>query len=167
MPGRLFADPVLHKPYLSESISDTSLILNSAWIFVWGNEEAAGSAVILILFNVVFYPTIALVAFFLYRAYEAKVYDLWLTRFLALNGLLFYATWTTLGSLLNLTIAVQYDADYDGSNAAYIALSLLTATVITYFILENTLFDRFLRYAFTVYPGHYLDSVCSDGKEME
>lgn len=93
-----------------------------------------------------------MLAFFLYRAHEAKVYDLWLTRVLALNGLLFYATWTTIASLLNLTIAVQYDADYDGSNAAYIALSLLTATVLTYFILENIIFDRFLRYAFAVYP---------------
>lgn len=127
-------------------------ILNSAWIFVWGNEEATASAVILISFNVVFYPTIALLALFLYRANEAKVYDLWLTRILALNGLLFYATWTTIASLLNLTIAVQYDADYNGLHAAYISLSLLTATLITYFVLENTIFDRFLRYVFAVYP---------------
>ena len=124
-------------------------ILNIAWIFVWGNEEVTGSSVILILFNVVFYP---LLAFFLSRADGAKLYDLWLTRILALNGLLFYTTWMTIASLLNLTIAVQYDADYDSSNAAYIALSLLLATVIFYFILENTLFDRFLRYAFAVYP---------------
>jgi hypothetical protein len=54
--------------------------------------------------------------------------------------------------LINLTAAVQYDADYNGSSAAYIALSLLAATVITYFILENTVFDRYLRYAFAVYP---------------
>ena len=61
-------------------------------------------------------------------------------------------TTKTIASLINLTAAVQYDADYNGSSAAYIALSLLTATVITYFILENTVFDRYLRYAFAVYP---------------
>lgn len=120
---------------------------------MWGNEKVAISAAILILFNLVFYPTIAMLAFFLARAAsDAKLYDLWLTRILALNGLLFYATWTTIASLINLAAAVQYDADYSGSNAAYISLSLLTATVITYFLLENTLLDRYLRYVFAVYP---------------
>lgn len=120
---------------------------------MWGNEKVAASAALLILFNVVIYPTIAALAIFLDKAAgRAKLYDLWLTRFLALNGLLFYATWTTIASLINLTAAVQYDGDYNGSNAAYIALSLLTATVITYFVLENTVFDRYLRYSFAVYP---------------
>ena len=127
-------------------------ILNSSWIFVWGNAEVSGAAAILILFNLVFYPTIASLAFFLSRADGAKVYDIWLTRILVLNGLLFYATWTTIASLINLAAAVQYDGDVSGSTAAYIALSLLSATVLTYFILENTVFDRYLRYAFAVYP---------------
>lgn len=120
---------------------------------MWGNELVAVAAAILIIFNVVFYPTIAMLAFFLARATsDAKLYDVWLTRILVLNGLLFYATWTTIASLINLTITVQYDADYNSSNAAYISLALLTATVITYFLLENTLFDRYLRYVFAVYP---------------
>lgn len=128
-------------------------IANITWIFVWGNELVTVAAAVLIMFNIVFYPTIAMLAFFLARATsDAKLYDVWLTRILVLNGLLFYATWTTIASLINLTAAVQYDADYNGSNAAYISLSLLTATVITYFLLENTLFDRYLRYVFAVYP---------------
>ena len=128
-------------------------ILNCTWIFVWGNEEITASAVILVLFNFVFYPVIASLTFFLHRSADAaKRYDLWLTRILVLNGLLFYATWTTIASLINLTAAVQYDADTNGSTVAYIALSLLTATVITYFLLENIIFDRYLRYSFAVYP---------------
>ena len=127
-------------------------ILNITWIFVWGNEEVSAAAAILIAFNLVFYPTIASLAFFLSRADEAKVYDLWLTRVLVLNGLLFYTTWTTIASLINLAAAMEYDGDVSGSTSAYVALSLLAATVITYFILENSLFDRYLRYAFAVYP---------------
>ena len=128
-------------------------ILNSAWIFVWGNEELTASAVILILFNLVLYPTVASLAFFLSHCTNtAKVYDLWLTCILVLNGLLFYGSWTTIASLINLTAPVQYGADTSASTAAYISLSLLAATVVTYFVMENTLFDRFLRYAFGVYP---------------
>ena len=99
-----------------------------------------------------FYPTIASLAFFLSRVDGAKVYDIWLTRILVLNGLLFYATWTTIASLLNLILALQHDGDTDSSTAPYIVLSLLLPTVITYFILENTVFDRYLCYSFAVYP---------------
>ena len=119
---------------------------------MWGNAEVSAAAAVLILFNLVFYPTIASLAFFLSKADGAKVYDIWLTRILVLNGLLFYVTWTTIASLLNVAITVEYDGDASGSTAAYIALSLLSATVLTYFILENTVFDRYLRYAFAVYP---------------
>ena len=127
-------------------------ILNSAWIFVWGNAEVSAGAAILILFNLVFYPTIASQAFFLSKAYGAKVYDIWLPRILVLNGLLFYVSWTTIASLINVAAAAEYDGDASGSTAAYISLSLLLAAVLTYFILENTVFDRYLRYAFAVYP---------------
>ena len=127
-------------------------ILNIAWIFVWGNAEVSWAAAILIIINLVFYPTIASLAFFLSRADGAKVYDIWLTRVLVLNGLLVYATWTTIASLINLAASVEYDRGVSGSTASYISLSLLSATVITYFILENSVLDRFLRYAFAVYP---------------
>ena len=128
-------------------------ILNCTWIFVWGNEGITASAVILFLFNIVFYPIITSLAFFLSRSADAaKRYDVWLTRILVLNGLLFYATWTTIASLINLAAAVQHDANTNGSTAAYISLSLLTATVITYFLLENIIFNQYLRYSFAVYP---------------
>ena len=108
-------------------------IFSIAWIFVFGNIYFAEGAVILILLNLVFYPTIASLAFFLSKADGAKVYDIWLTCILVLNGLLFYVTWTTIASLINLAFAIQYVADSDGTTAAYVALSLLLITVITYF----------------------------------
>jgi hypothetical protein len=101
---------------------------------VWGNAKVSAAAALLILFNVVFYPTNASLAFFLSRANEAKLYDLWLTRILVLNGLLFYNTWTTIASLINLAAAMQYDGGVNGSTSAYVALALLTATVLTYIL---------------------------------
>ena len=129
-------------------------ILNVSWIFLWGYLYITAASVILILFQFVFYPTIAMLAVYLYKVQsEAKVYDLWITRLLVLNGLLFYTTWTTIASMINLAIALQYKADVTPSTAACaVSLPLLTAAVITYFILENTVFDRFLRYSFAVYP---------------
>ena len=109
----------------------------------------------MILVNLVFYSTIASQAYFLSNVDRAKTNecdrDIWLTRILVLNGLLFYVTWTTIASLINLAIAIQYVADTDGTTAAYIALSLLLPTILIYFTLE-IVFDRYLRYAFAVYP---------------
>ena len=127
-------------------------ILNVSWIFLWENEYAAASAAVLILSNLVFYPTIASLVFFLSRADGAKVYDIWLTRILVLNGLLFYATWTTIASLITLTSAVYFEGNVGGYTAPYISLSILSAIVVAYFVLENILFDHYLRYAFAVYP---------------
>ena len=127
-------------------------IINVTWIFVWNNGPIEATAAILVLYNIVFYPIIASLAFFLSRADGAKVYDIWLTRILVLNGLLFHASWTTIASILNITLGLLYKGDVDGTDAAYIALSLLLSVVLTYFILENTVFDRYLRYAFAVYP---------------
>ena len=127
-------------------------ILNCTWIFVWNSGNITGSAAILVLYNVVFYPIIASLAFFLSKADGAKVYDIWLTRILLLNGLLFYVSWATIASLLNVSLAMIYEGHTDGTTAAYIALSILLFTVLTYFMLENTVFDRYLRYSFAVYP---------------
>ena len=128
-------------------------MVNIAWIYVWGNELIAWASALLFLFNIAFYPTIGMLVVYLYRV-QSRVnkIDLWFTRFLPLNGMMFYATWTTVASLINLAAAMEYSGGLNGTDAGTISLTLLLAAVLTYFILENTLLDRFLRYVFSVYP---------------
>ena len=130
--------------------------INITWTYLWGNFHIVPCAVALIAINFVFYGTIGVFVVNFHKIqYEAKCIDRWLTRVLALNGLLFYNTWTTIASLINLTAVVQYKAEekwLPGIDAATISLSFLVGALVFYFLLENTCGDRYFRYVFSVYP---------------
>jgi hypothetical protein len=60
---------------------------------------------------------------------ETPVY-LWLYRILVNNGLAYYATWVTLASLLNFSIALTYSS---GGNLMQFNISLIQVFLISYF----------------------------------
>ena len=82
----------------------------------------------------------------------ASKVDVKLTQILVLNGLFFYATWTTIASLLNFSIVLQHTSNVNPATVGTIILSLLTVLLLIYFSLENTILDRYVRDVFAVYP---------------
>lgn len=50
------------------------------------------------------------------------------------NGIAIYATWTTIASLVNLTIVLVYNANVSDTDAATISLSLLTVVVVAWYV---------------------------------
>lgn len=48
------------------------------------------------------------------------------------NGLAVYTTWTSIATLINLTIVVSYDAGMSKSDAATLSLSLLSVEVLVW-----------------------------------
>lgn len=48
------------------------------------------------------------------------------------NGIAIYATWTTIASLVNLTIVLIYDANMSQLDAPIVSLSILTAVLIVW-----------------------------------
>ena len=127
---------------------------NIIWIYLWGNLYLTAACVILILFNVFFYPTIGMLVGYFYKIRSSPhKADTILTWIFPINGLFLYATWTTIASLINLAAALQYSTSVNVSPAdcGTISLSLLLVALVVYFILENTLLYRVLRYVFAVY----------------
>ena len=127
---------------------------NITWIYVWGNAYVVPACVILFLFNIFFYPTIGLLfGYFKMVKDNATNFDRVLTYALPMNGLCFYATWTTIASLINLTAAVQTTTDISSTNMATISLTILLAVVLLYSVLDNTILDQYgFRYVFSTYP---------------
>ena len=131
---------------------------NVVWIYVWGNNLPQYSFPVIIILGVALYAAIGFEAFHLYKttalleSMQKFKIDLYLTRILVLNGLVIYATWVTIATLINFTIVLEYFADVSSTNSGTIALSLLTVEVVAYFILENTLLDSFARPVVMVYP---------------
>lgn len=48
------------------------------------------------------------------------------------NGLAVYTTWTSIATLINLTIVLSYDAGMNESHAATLSLSLLSVEVLVW-----------------------------------
>ena len=128
--------------------------LNIAWIYLWGNNYVVVACVIQILLNLFFYSTIGLLfGYFNHVKNMSNSVDRWLTRIFVQNGLCFYSAWTTILSITNLSAAIPANSVLSDEDCSTLCLTLLAASVITYFLLENTLLDRYgFRYVFSVYP---------------
>ncbi len=131
---------------------------NIIWIYVWGNAFPQYAFPVVLITGLLLYIAIGFEVVQLYKKtailkdIQKYKIDLYLTRSLVLNGIVIYATWVTLATLLNFTVVLQHYADVSASIAGTISLSLLTVEVIVYFILENTVLDSFARPVVLVYP---------------
>jgi hypothetical protein len=72
---------------------------------------------------------------------------------LGMNGQGIYATWTTVASLLNFGHALKYVGMMEMEQTCTVILGLLMAVLVLYFILENTLLDKYIRFLLTPYLG--------------
>ena len=130
---------------------------NITWIYLWGN-----------LYPQAAFPFIALIAISLWTAVAIQVgylrylkphdgkmplkFDYFITQFLVVNGLAIYGTWTAIASLINFDIIISYFGSASDTTAGTVVLSILTFELLVYFVLENTVLDRFVRFVFMVYP---------------
>ncbi|XP_064406388.1 uncharacterized protein LOC135351336 [Halichondria panicea] len=144
--------------FLTYNFYTISSIFNIIWTYLWGNDYAQVGYPIIALFSIALYSTISVQAIWLYKMtptlMTTKYYkiDLYITRFLVLNGILVYTTWLTAATELNFAILLQDYIGYSSQTASTAALSVLTVVIVLYFVLENTILDRFLRFVFIVYP---------------
>ncbi|XP_061614412.1 uncharacterized protein si:ch211-161h7.5 isoform X2 [Phyllopteryx taeniolatus] len=78
--------------------------------------------------------------------------DLWLLRILVQNGVMIYATWTTIATLINLAIVLTYEANLSPTNAASVSYCVLTVVLLVWFFLQNVVLDEHMRYVLVDYP---------------
>jgi hypothetical protein len=75
--------------------------------------------------------------------------DIYLIRILPLNGLGFFATWLALASTLNFAQFLTYQGGAKDNVASTLALFIILALAVVYFIFENFVWQRFLLYLLT------------------
>ncbi|MEQ2288318.1 hypothetical protein AMECASPLE_021435 [Ameca splendens] len=153
--GYVYCSPAV-LPYGFYAFWCLNLVLNVSWLFLWDRMFMPAALAFLILIALTNYAVIFFSCYGLsqYGAWLNKYHkvDLWLHRVLIQNGISIYATWTTIASLVNLTIVLVYDANVSNTDAATISLSLLTVVVVAWFFLENFVFDKHVRFILTIYP---------------
>ncbi|XP_008295694.1 uncharacterized protein LOC103368925 [Stegastes partitus] len=133
-----------------------NLILNIGWLFLWDRKFVSASLIFLILVALTNYGVIFFSCYGLYNygAWLNKYHkvDLWLHRVLIQNGVAIYATWTTIATLINLAVTVSYDGNMSPPDAATLSLSVLTVLLIVWFVVENFLIDKYVRFILSIYP---------------
>ena len=134
-----------------------SCILNITWLYLFGNEKFTAAFVILVLLELTLDAMIGVATYTSYhQARElldnGQKLDVILTQVLLNNGIAVYETWITIAAQVNFAVVLRYVSDTSSSTAAIVALSIILVEMISWFIAEITVLDRFVRYTLTVYP---------------
>ncbi|XP_060899766.1 uncharacterized protein LOC132978576 [Labrus mixtus] len=132
-----------------------NMVMNIIWLVLWDREAMLAALVVLILITISNYCALFFCCFatdyygLWLQTYHRK--DLFCLRALVQNGLALYTTWTSIASLINFSLVLHLWG-VDKSTAATASLCILFGEVVTWFILEHWVLDRWVRYILTVYP---------------
>lgn len=153
--GKVYQNPEFASPLLMVVIS-ANFLLNLTWIFLWDREQVVAAAVVLFLLTATGMGVIAIMArnIFNHQAEYCQggpMFAWGIVYYLMIDGWGVYTTWSLIASLINLTTALVYAAELDMTACCLAALSLLVIFHATWFVLENTVFDKYVRWNLTPY----------------
>jgi len=153
--GKLY----LHPPFISPLLMGTMTInftMNLIWIFTFDRERVVLSFFILLTISVTGISATGIMARNIYvhrmQYVSGRPMFIWGVIYrLTMNGFGMYATWTLIATLINMSVALVYGFDADMTKTCLTALSLLLIILVTWFIVENTALDKYVRYLLTPY----------------
>jgi len=153
--GKLYLSPPFATPLLS-GITILNFILNLTWIFVWDREFLVFACVVLVSIWITGMIIIGLMARNIQKHEEVyrrggDMFAWGVVYRVIMNGWGIYTTWCVIASLINLTTALVYRGDTDMKATCLAALSLLVIFHVTWFVFENFVFDKYVRWLLTPY----------------
>ena len=140
-------------PWITFAFHAFSSVCTITWLYVWGNDYPRASFAVIIVIGLALYAAEGFAAVYMYQNSPKfnKIENVFV-NVLITNGIGIYSTWVTFATLANFAIVLQYFAGADAAATGTAMLCILTVEVVAYFVLENTILDRYARYAFIVYP---------------
>ena len=136
-----------------------STACNVLWLFAWARVQFGMSlslifGIALCLVLSLIYASAGLYNYlkqFPSKKGKPNLVDVWCVRILIQNGILFYATWVSIATCINLAVYVEYNLGVDGSKAATASLAILTSVIILWFIMENFVVQEYTRFVVSEY----------------
>ncbi|CAH2284630.1 Hypothetical predicted protein [Pelobates cultripes] len=130
--------------------------INIGWLFIWDKEYLIFSNVFLVLIPITCFMMLQISCSRCYRHRKilAENYrvDLWCTRILVHNGLAMYATWTSIATIINFGMVLKYYVPIRDPGVSSMVLCLVFFALVFWFLMETFVFEKYLRYTFTIYP---------------
>ncbi|XP_071507759.1 uncharacterized protein [Diadema antillarum] len=153
--GKVYLNPPTVSPVFLVTYT-LNLVFNITWLFLWDRQYLPIATPCLALITFTLYLCLwfnhRAVAKYIDQLRDHSKVDLWLNRILIQNGLTTYATWCTIATLLNFTSTIVYFADVEQKTACLLSLSILTVELLLFVILDNFVWDKYLRSTFMAYP---------------
>ena len=150
--------PVL--PPILYIVYSFSLACNVAWLLIWDKEYMEVALVFINLMTCTLYICLVVsirrineYGHLMLRHKLRK--DIWAIRLIVQNGLAVYASWGTVASVFNFAIVLTYRTGLSGDRqdvGSTVSLILFTLEIFAWFIFDNFVFEKLLRYLLTPYP---------------
>lgn len=120
-----------------------------AWLFLWDNF-IFGWALLMISVSAISLHVCLFISFRKCYQLNKVMYkkDIWINRILVQNGLGFFLTWLSLATNLNFAIFLTYGASVAVDISSTAVLIIILALIVTYFVLENFVWQRYMMYLF-------------------
>jgi hypothetical protein len=151
----LYCDPAYMSPFIY-IVYMVNLALNITWTFVFDREMLVAALIVLILIVLTLYACVIISARDLHK-YGPQMIELgmcreiWLVRLVVHQAWGIYAAWTIIATLLNLGYVMSYVGNIPQYISSGVCLLILALKAIAYFLLDNFVFDTYLRYMITPY----------------
>lgn len=130
-------------------------LANIAWIIMMDRDNMTALGLI-VFCTFTLYVCLAISHKRLYQNLEILIEnyaskEIWFIRLFIQNGMAFYAAWVTVASLINFVIVLEYDVNVDQELSSTIALGILSFGLVFWYILDNFVLDKYVRYTFSPY----------------
>ena len=136
-----------------------SLACNVAWLLIWDKEYMEVALVFINLMTCTLYICLVVsirrlneYGHLMIRHKLQK--DIWMIRLVVQNGLGLFAAWGTVAAVFNFAIVLSYRTGLKQSRqdvGSTVSLIIFTLEIFAWFIFDNFVFEKLLRYLFTPY----------------
>ncbi|KAK1173685.1 hypothetical protein AOXY_G3861 [Acipenser oxyrinchus oxyrinchus] len=153
--GPVYCNPAIHPP-MFYILWIANNLLSIGFLFLWDRQCLVQALGLQILIPYSCYVMLGISYRNLYQhdtwLKSNSSSDLWNVRYLVHNGLALYAAWTSIDVLVNFGIVLKYSFGLMDPAVSTAMLSILLVKLIVWFLLENFVLEKYVRYTFTVYP---------------
>jgi hypothetical protein len=133
-----------------------SLACNISWLLIWDREYME---VALVFVNLMSCTLFICLVVSLRRVHEFGYVmvshglsrELWYIRILVHNGLAMFAIWSTVAGMFNFGVVLTYRTGAKQEVASTVSLSIFTLEILAWWLFDNIVFEKHLRYLFTPY----------------
>ena len=77
---------------------------------------------------------------------DKMYWEIWFVRIFVQNGLAMYASWGTVASVFNFAVVLTFRTGAEQEVGSMVALTVFTLEIIAWWVFDNFIFEKLLRY---------------------